>query len=84
MWDGEFDGWDQIIAGKSRQEVADLIPRDNGYDSEDRTTYNVVALGGTFDHLHAGHKVLLTMGIFLAVKKLIIGVSCESRFSGCF
>jgi glycerol-3-phosphate cytidylyltransferase-like family protein len=61
----------------SKEQVADLIPRDEGYDPEDRVVYNVVALGGTFDHLHAGHKLLLTMGIFLAAKKLIIGVSCE-------
>lgn len=66
----------------SREEVANLIPRDEGYDAKDQKTYDVVALGGTFDHLHVGHKVLLTMGIFLAAKKLIIGVSCKWQFDG--
>ena len=37
--------------------------------------YPVVALGGTFDHLHAGHKILLSMGAWIAKEKLIIGVT---------
>ncbi|MBW0555990.1 hypothetical protein O181_095705 [Austropuccinia psidii MF-1] len=34
-----------------------------------------VALGGTFDHLHSGHKILLTMAAWLATHKLIVGIS---------
>lgn len=37
----------------------------------------VVALGGTFDHLHAGHKILLSMGAWIASEKLIVGVTGE-------
>lgn len=37
--------------------------------------YPVVALGGTFDHLHAGHKILLSMGAWIAKEKLIVGVT---------
>ncbi|KAJ3512615.1 hypothetical protein NMY22_g15283 [Coprinellus aureogranulatus] len=37
--------------------------------------YPVVALGGTFDHLHAGHKILLSMGAWIASEKLIVGVT---------
>ncbi|RPD66404.1 Nucleotidylyl transferase [Lentinus tigrinus ALCF2SS1-7] len=37
--------------------------------------YPVVALGGTFDHLHAGHKILLSMGAWIAKEKLIIGIT---------
>lgn len=40
--------------------------------------YPVVALGGTFDHLHAGHKILLSMGAWLASRKLIVGVTGKS------
>ncbi|GLB34701.1 putative cytidylyltransferase-like [Lyophyllum shimeji] len=35
----------------------------------------VVALGGTFDHLHAGHKILLSMGAWIASEKIIVGVT---------
>lgn len=39
--------------------------------------YPVVALGGTFDHLHAGHKILLSMGAWIASEKLIVGVTAS-------
>lgn len=35
----------------------------------------VVAVGGTFDHLHDGHKILLTVSAFLTSKTLIVGVT---------
>jgi pantetheine-phosphate adenylyltransferase len=34
-------------------------------------------VGGTFDHLHAGHKILLSMTVWLASRKVIVGVSGE-------
>jgi Cytidylyltransferase-like len=37
--------------------------------------YPVVALGGTFDHLHAGHKILLSMAAWIAERKVIVGVT---------
>ncbi|KAI6166946.1 hypothetical protein EDD17DRAFT_1773949 [Pisolithus thermaeus] len=37
--------------------------------------YPVAILGGTFDHLHAGHKILLSMGAWISERKLIIGVT---------
>ncbi|KAI1794619.1 Nucleotidylyl transferase [Ganoderma leucocontextum] len=40
--------------------------------------YAVVALGGTFDHLHAGHKILLSMGAWIAKEKLIVGITDDS------
>jgi cytidyltransferase-like protein len=40
--------------------------------------YRVVVMGGTFDHLHAGHKILLTMGAFLATEKLIVGMTDDA------
>lgn len=44
-----------------------------------KPSFPVVALGGTFDHLHAGHKILLSMAAWIARKKVIIGVT--GRFS---
>ncbi|EIW69660.1 hypothetical protein TREMEDRAFT_19339, partial [Tremella mesenterica DSM 1558] len=37
-----------------------------------------VALGGTFDHLHPAHKLLLQSSLFLATRKLIIGITAPS------
>jgi pantetheine-phosphate adenylyltransferase len=37
--------------------------------------YPVVALGGTFDHIHAGHKILLSMAAWIAERKIIVGVT---------
>lgn len=44
-------------------------------DSPKPSFYPVVALGGTFDHLHAGHKILLSMAAWIAGDKIIIGVT---------
>ena len=37
--------------------------------------YPVVILGGTFDHLHAGHKILLSMAAWIATRKVIVGIT---------
>jgi pantetheine-phosphate adenylyltransferase len=46
-----------------------------------RPRYGVAAMGGTFDHLHAGHKVLLSMAAWIAEEKLIVGVTGGSAKS---
>lgn len=46
--------------------------------SEDYIRRPVVALGGTFDHLHAGHKILLSMAAWIASEKVIVGVTGET------
>lgn len=54
---------------------------DHHYDHHDphmKTLYPVVALGGTFDHLHSGHKILLTMAASITSRKLIVGVTGPS------
>ncbi|KAK4047197.1 hypothetical protein OIO90_006260 [Microbotryomycetes sp. JL221] len=43
-----------------------------------RGSYEVTALGGTFDHLHAGHKILLTMSASVTTRRLITGVTDEA------
>lgn len=37
--------------------------------------HDVVAVGGTFDHLHDGHRVLLTVAGYLAKECLIVGIT---------
>jgi len=46
-----------------------------GEEEKGKASYEVVAMGGTFDHLHAGHKILLSMACSIASRKLIVGVS---------
>ncbi|CAK0805614.1 unnamed protein product, partial [Prorocentrum cordatum] len=41
-----------------------------------------VVLGGTFDHLHAGHKVLLSVAAALATASLTVGVSGDPLLVG--
>ncbi|ORY33770.1 hypothetical protein BCR39DRAFT_519164 [Naematelia encephala] len=38
----------------------------------------VIALGGTFDHLHAAHKLLLHLALFLTTRRLIVGIMSDS------
>ena len=40
--------------------------------------YEKSALGGTFDIIHNGHKVLLYAGIAMSTKQLTIGVTDQS------
>lgn len=46
-------------------------------DSKDQNKYTVTALGGTFDHIHDGHKILLSMAAFLTSDRLIVGLTDE-------
>jgi len=37
--------------------------------------YKAVVLGGTFDHIHAGHKILLSVACLLATERVVCGVT---------
>lgn len=43
------------------------------------TPYNLVVLGGTFDHFHAGHKALLKKA-FEVGKKITVGIATEELY----
>lgn len=47
-------------------------------DSDPARQYRVVALGGTFDHLHPGHKILLTLAAAITTERLVVGVTGPS------
>ena len=58
--------------------------RENGDNETERITageerMGTVALGGTFDHLHSGHKILLTMACWLAQRRTIVGITGRYR-----
>lgn len=47
---------------------------DSMLDDSDKK-YNSVVLGGTFDRLHVGHKILLSEAALRAQKRLVAGVT---------
>ncbi|KAI9509334.1 Nucleotidylyl transferase [Russula earlei] len=53
-------------------------PASPNASGSDPPSYPVVALGGTFDHLHAGHKILLSMAAWIADEKVIVGVTDDA------
>ncbi|TNY17671.1 hypothetical protein DMC30DRAFT_405253 [Rhodotorula diobovata] len=82
--DAQVDRWEWTDAaaegdgkgkGKADGARAPPPPPEAGASSGLPPLYPVVALGGTFDHLHAGHKILLTMACSLCSQRLVVGVS---------
>ncbi|KAJ1021089.1 hypothetical protein NDA16_003875 [Ustilago loliicola] len=50
-------------------------------DGKGLSIYPVAALGGTFDHLHVGHKILLTMASLIAEREIIVGVTDDAMLT---
>lgn len=46
--------------------------------SNDESRYNTVAVGGTFDRLHAGHRLLLTVAAWVTSSTLLVGITDNS------
>lgn len=55
--------------------TTDLPISDIKLDLDFTKTYNGVVIGGTFDRLHDGHKVLIQTALLLAEKKITVGVA---------
>ncbi len=43
--------------------------------------YESVALGGTFDHLHSGHKLMLSLAALISSNRVICGVTAEQMLT---
>lgn len=65
-----------LIMDRDPQTVSSDIPVFGS--TNESYQFPVVAMGGTFDHLHAGHKILLSCAAFLATSKLIVGMTSDS------
>lgn len=50
-------------------------------ETADCKVYDTVVLGGTFDRIHLGHKLLLTEAVIRAKKRLVVGVTDSNMLS---
>lgn len=61
--------------------------RDNFYQETQETNttdlfqYNMTCLGGTFDHMHLGHRMLLSQACLYTRSKILIGITSEALLS---
>ncbi|KAG8807060.1 hypothetical protein FRC17_004671 [Serendipita sp. 399] len=60
--------------GKRAITQTDAGTTNPGWESS-QPRHAVIALGGTFDHLHVGHKILLSMAAWITERKIIVGVT---------
>jgi bifunctional ADP-heptose synthase (sugar kinase/adenylyltransferase) len=66
----------ETTSGETRQQPTVEIHQENA-SSEQPNRFRHVAVGGTFDHLHAGHKVLLTIAAWITDDRIFCGVTGE-------
>jgi pantetheine-phosphate adenylyltransferase len=59
-----------------RRLAADVSYFEN--ENADLTPHELVVLGGTFDHLHNGHKKLLSLAVNICSRRMIVGVTADS------
>ncbi|KAF8929038.1 pantetheine-phosphate adenylyltransferase [Dissophora ornata] len=55
--------------------LVEAIDSTVAYTKVQEGEYRDVALGGTFDHLHAGHKILLSMTAWITSHRVVCGVT---------
>jgi pantetheine-phosphate adenylyltransferase len=68
----------QVVQALTKSD--DDTPKSESTNSSDARQFEQVAVGGTFDHMHSGHKILLTMTALLASKKLYCGITGSISF----
>lgn len=68
-------------------EATEMKECSNESSSTESAVGDVVVLGGTFDRLHIGHKILLTEAVLRAKKRVVVGVTdvnmIQSEFFFC-
>ena len=62
---------------------AKVLVLDSFYEEQeaDYPIYTKLSLGGTFDHLHYGHRKLLTLALLCCNRELVIGITSSSMLS---
>ena len=62
-----------------RRLAADVTYFEN--EHADLTPHGLVLLGGTFDHLHNGHRKLLSLAVGICATRMIVGVTAEQMLT---
>ncbi len=84
---GEYEGWRIRKLIREKKKWQDRVPKYlvdfiSNYVLQ-TTLYNLVVVGGTFDHFHKGHKALLTKAFEIG-KKVTIGIATEEIYKNKF
>ncbi|VDK75973.1 unnamed protein product [Litomosoides sigmodontis] len=69
----------RVIVDDSQERIFKTVIGDDKTTECKRTVdkpYTAVVLGGTFDHLHNGHKVLLSRAVMAASERVVCGITC--------
>ncbi|MCP9260419.1 Bifunctional coenzyme A synthase [Dirofilaria immitis] len=69
----------RVIIDENRKRTFKIIISENETIECNRTIdkpYDAVVLGGTFDRLHNGHKMLLSRAVIAASERVVCGVTC--------
>ncbi|KAG0378718.1 hypothetical protein BGX24_003005 [Mortierella sp. AD032] len=64
--------------GESHISLVQAIDSALPYTNVQEGQFGDVALGGTFDHLHAGHKILLSMTAWISSHRVVCGVTDDA------
>jgi hypothetical protein len=67
-----YFGCVEVVSGENISIPGDALSR---WPSHLQPPYETVVLGGTFDHLHAGHRLLLTQAALSCTTSIVIGLS---------
>jgi bifunctional ADP-heptose synthase (sugar kinase/adenylyltransferase) len=73
----EFAGVTRTSFKSALGQPSQSLDNQDTFMPKSRDKHQVAALGGTFDHLHGGHKILLTMAACITAKRLIVGLTSE-------
>jgi len=61
-----------------RKQGSNLLDEPQERDISTLFKYEVVCIGGTFDHMHLGHRLLLTQACLVTKRLLYVGVSSDA------
>jgi len=68
---------DSSGSGELINQIERFVKEDKKEEVDMKPTFTHSAVGGTFDHLHYGHKIMLTVAAYLTEISLLVGITGE-------